>query len=213
MREDYKTLIYEQLGHLFEPELLAQMVARGHVQRFRKDDIVIDIGMVIDSMPLLLSGALKVLREDNEYRELLLYYLESGETCTMSMSCCMERKKSTVRAIAEEESVLAFLPTELINDWMAKFPLWRNYIFNSFQMRVDELLGAVDMLAFLKMDERIMRYLVKLSEIQSSQTVKTTHRQIAEDLNTSRVVVSRVVKDLEKKGRLQINRSSIVLLE
>lgn len=211
MRETDKTLIFDQLGHLFEEELLDKMVAHGKAMHFPKDELVIDIGVPINAMPLVLKGAIKVLREDEQGNELLLYYLEGGDTCTMSMSCCLERKKSQVRAITEDDSVIAFIHTDVVTKWISEFPKWRSYIFSSFQIRVDELLGAVDMLAFLKMDQRVFRYLEKLGEIQNSATVKTTHRQIAEDLNTSRVVVSRVLKDLENRSLLKINRNSIDL--
>ena len=164
-------------------------------------------------MPLLLSGAIKILREDENGEDLILYYLEKGDTCAMTLSCCMGETKSKIRAIAETDVELIMLPKQNMSDWLSKYKSWQSFILESYHNRVNELLEAVDTIAFLKMDERLFKYLKDRAMITHNDELDTTHKEIAEDLHTSRVVISRLLKKLENEKKITLFRNSIKVLE
>lgn len=195
----------------FEPELVSEIFNCGKEFHFKQNDIVIDIGQPVGYMPLLLSGALKILREDDNGEELLLYFLEKGDTCAMSMSCCLGQQISKIRATAETDGSLLLIPVDKMEAWMAKYPSWRNFIIESYHIRLNEMMDAIDSLAFLNLEERLMRYLKEKTEVLNSLEINSTHQEIATEMHTSRVVISRVLKALEKKGFLQLHRNKIQL--
>ena len=172
-----------------------------------------EIGSYVRVMPLLLAGAIKILREDDEGDELLLYYLEQGETCSMSMACCMGSKKSEIRAIAETDAKILMVPVHKMEEWMAKYKGWRNYVFESYHSRLNELLHTVDTIAFKNLDQRLIEYLQKKSQVTNNTNIRNTHQEIAYDLHTSRVVISRLLKKLEKMKKLKLHRNHIQLLD
>ena len=163
-------------------------------------------------MPLLISGAIKILREDFDEGELLLYFLEKGDTCAMTMACCLGETKSEIRAVAENKGQLIMIPVSKMEEWLGKYRSWRNYVFSSYNNRLKEMLSAIDNLAFMNMDERLLNYLNDKSKVVESREIHSTHQDIAYDLHTSRVVVSRLLKALENKGKIKLKRSSILLL-
>jgi len=163
-------------------------------------------------MPLLLSGVVKVSREDEEGDELLLYYLEQGESCAMTLNSCMRNAYSEIRAVAETEVELLFLPIQKMEEWSAKYKSWRDFVFDSYHQRFTELLETIDHIAFLNMEERILNLLKKKSEARNILEISQTHQEIANDLNTSRVVVSRLLKKLEKSGFIELHRNRIQIL-
>ena len=162
-------------------------------------------------MPLLLSGAIKVLRVDENGDELLLYFLEPGDTCAMTMSCCLGHTKSEIKAIAELDTELLMVPVQKMEEWTTTYKSWRNFVFQSYHSRLQELLHTVDTIAFLNMDERLLKYLKDKAKISGETTLQTTHQEIAYDLNTSRVVISRLLKKLETMKKIQLKRNSIKL--
>ncbi|TXD50825.1 MULTISPECIES: Crp/Fnr family transcriptional regulator [unclassified Polaribacter] len=200
-------------GYLFEEDLILEIEESGVVKEFVKDTVIIEVGDYIKSMPLLLTGAIKILREDENGDELVLYYLEKGDTCAMTLSCCMGQTKSKIRAVAETDIELIMLPKEKMSDWLSSYKSWLAFILQSYHNRVEELLDAVDTIAFLKMDERIFKYLKDKAMVNQNDELTTTHKQISEDLHTSRVVVSRLLKKLENEGKIQLFRNSIKVLE
>nr|WP_236002916.1 Crp/Fnr family transcriptional regulator [Luteirhabdus pelagi] len=173
---------------------------------------LINIGQYVNSMPLLISGAIKVLREDNDGNELLLYFLERGDTCAMTMTCCLGQTKSEIRAVAETDAKLIMIPIQKMEEWTGKYKSWRNFVFQSYHNRLHEMLETIDNIAFLNMDERIMKYLKDKAKIEQGNTIATTHQQIAYDLHTSRVVVSRLLKKLETMGKIELHRNSIKVI-
>jgi CRP/FNR family transcriptional regulator len=205
--------IPDHFKSLFEPELLEEIQESGQLLHFKENDIVIDIGQKITHIPMLISGALKVLREDEHGDELLLYFLEKGETCAMSMTCCMGNAKSGVRATAETDGSLLLIPVEKMEKWLAKYAGWRNFVFDTYNQRMTELLAAVDSLAFMNLEERLHQYLQTKKEISNSSEIKSTHQEIAAELHTSRVVISRLLKVLELKGIIKMHRNKISLLK
>lgn len=200
-------------GYLFEEDLIKEISQIAVSKSFSADTIIIEIGDYIKSMPLLLSGAIKIIREDEKGEELILYYLEKGDTCAMTLSCCMGQTKSKIRAVAETDVTLLMLPKANMTKWLGTYKTWQAFILQSYHNRMDELLDAVDTIAFLKMDERLFKYLKDKAMVNNNDELSTTHKQISEDLHTSRVVVSRLLKKLENEKKIQLFRNSIKLLE
>lgn len=164
-------------------------------------------------MPLLISGAIKILREDKEGDELVLYFIEQGDTCAMTLSCCLGDSKSEIRAIAETDTRLMMIPVAKMEEWLGKYKSWRQFVLQSYQNRMTELLEAIDTIAFLKMDERLFKYLKDKAMVNHNDVIHVTHQEIASDLHTSRVVVSRLLKALEIDGRIELHRNNIKIID
>ncbi|MGN5953072.1 Crp/Fnr family transcriptional regulator [Sphingobacterium lactis] len=206
------SLIETAYTGILEPALIEEIEAVATIKSFEVGDIIVDIGQYIRSMPLLLTGAIKIVREDEDRGEVLLYYLAQGETCTMSIACCMGNKKSEIRAQAEMPTTVAMIPNNFLNDWLVKYNSWRNFILNSYSSRMNEMLGAIDNLAFSNMEERIMNFLKEKVRLTNDRILTVTHQDIAMDLNTSRVVVSRILKKLENEDKIVLLRNEIRVL-
>lgn len=209
MKED----LLEIFSSHFEKLLIDEILLEGRLMEVPAGETIMDIGQYIRSIPLLLSGAIKVLREDEEGDELLLYYLEQGETCSVTMACCMGQTKSEIRAITETDTRLVMVPVQKMEEWMAKYKGWRNYVFESYQNRLNELLLTVDSIAFKNLDQRLVDYLKKKVEVTNDDRIRNTHQEIAYDLHTSRVVVSRLLKKLEKMKKLVLHRNYIHVID
>ncbi len=200
------------LSSIFEPALIKEMYQFGDIQHFKEGDIIMDYGKYIRMMPLILKGTIKVLRKDEEGKEILLYYLSSNESCSMAYSCCVEAKKSEVKAIAEDDVELIAIPHIKLDEWLCKYKSWKNYIMRSFNERFLELLKSIESIAFHKLDERLIAYLKEKQRLSGSSVIKVSHGLIADELATSRVVVSRLLKQLENDGRILLYRSEIKLM-
>lgn len=198
-------------GHLFEKELLDEIKEFGVQKEVSEGYEVIDIGNYIKFMPLILKGAIKVLREDNEGNELLLYFLEKGDTCAMTLTCCLGQSKSEIRAIAETDASFLMIPVQKMDEWMRKYKSWQNFILQSYNDRFKEMLEAVDTIAFYNMDERLLKHLKNKAMVNHNDVIQTTHQEVANDLNTSRVVISRLLKKLENLGEIELHRNHITI--
>ena len=207
-----KNTLQNTYNFIFEESLINEILEVSKIQNFKEGDIIIDFNENIKNMPLMLTGAIKILREDFDEGELLLYFIEKGDTCAMSMQCCLGNAKSEIRAIAETDGQLILIPVAKMNEWLGKYATWRNFVFNSYNNRLKEMLTTIDHLAFMNMDERVLNYLLEKSKINTSNQINKTHQEIAYDLNTSRVVISRILKALENKGKIKLNRAYIELL-
>lgn len=208
-----KEKIRQEYGFLFEDALLTEIEQTALYKVIPKGAIIIDIGQSITHMPLLLTGAIKILREDSEGDELLLYFLEKGDTCAMTFSCCLGKSKSEIRAVAESDTELLMIPVAQMEVWMGRYGSWQKFILESYHTRMMELLETVDTLAFMKMDERLLKHLQDKAKVTHDDLIHTTHQEVALDLHTSRVVVSRVLKRLEKDGRIKLHRNQIQVLD
>lgn len=200
-------------SHLFEKELLEEINKVAIAKEVHEGAELIRSGSYIKSMPLIIHGAIKILREDQDGDELLLYFLEKGDTCAMTLSCCIGHHKSEIKAIAEMDSKLVMIPVEKMEEWTTKYKSWRNFVFESYHKRLMEAIETIDSIAFLKMDERLLKYLKDKTKISNDPLISTTHQQIAYDLHSSRVVISRLLKKMEKEGIIKLNRNSIEILE
>jgi CRP/FNR family transcriptional regulator len=208
-----RNTIIEAYHFIFEDALLDEIADCGTIKEFAEGEKIIEIGEYVTAMPLLLNGAIKILREDKEGDELLLYFLERGDTCAMTLSCCLGQTKSRIRAVAERETKLVMIPVEKMEEWTSKYKSWRNFVFESYHTRLSEMLDTIDTIAFMNMDQRLMRYLQDKAKINQSDALAVTHQQISYDLHTSRVVISRLLKKLELEGKIQLQRNNIVVLD
>ncbi len=207
-----KELLQQTYGFIFEEKLIDEISQVSLLRDFKEGDVLIDFGDYIKKMPLLVSGAIKILREDFDEGELLLYFIEKGDTCAMSMTCCLGESKSEIKAVAETKGQVIMIPVLKMEEWLGKYKSWRNYVFNSYNNRLKEMLSAIDNLAFMKMDERLINYLKDKAKINNTKEIHNTHQEIAYDLHTSRVVVSRLLKALENEGKIRLHRASIEIL-
>jgi len=200
-------------GYLFEDALLKEIADVAIAKDIKANDVIIDIGSYITSIPLLLSGAIKILREDKEGDDLVLYYIEKGDTCAMTLSCCMGETKSKIKAVAETDVKLLMIPKQKMSEWLSKYKSWQEFILHSYHSRLQEFIDAIDTIAFLNMDQRLLKYLKDKALVNHNDTISVTHQQIANDLHTSRVVVSRLLKALEKQHKIELYRNQIKVLE
>jgi CRP/FNR family transcriptional regulator len=199
-------------GHIFEEKLIQEINEVGIIKSIEAGGELIRPGQYMKAMPLLLDGVIKVMREDKDGFELMLYFLEKGETCAITLSCCTGSAISEIKAVAETDSDLLMIPIEKMEEWLGKYKSWRNFIFNSYHERLMEVLETIDNIAFKRMDERLLDYLRNKSKYYVDSEIKITHQDIAYDLHTSRVVISRLLKQLEKINKIKLNRNSIKLL-
>lgn len=170
-------------------------------------------GQTVRNIPILLSGSLKVTRPNEEGHELLLYYVNTNESCAMTFTCCMQQYPSEIKATAEEDSELLAIPIGIMDEWLVKYPTWKSFVMRTMRNRFNELLKTIDQIAFQKLDERLINYLKEKAKTNNSSLINVSHEQIASELATSRVVISRLLKKLENDGKLLLYRSQIKLLK
>ena len=206
-------LLYKAYRGVFEHALIGEIVSVAKFVEFQEGDVLIEIGRYIRSMPLIISGAIRVMREDPDAGELFLYYIEKGDTCAVTLACCMGDQKSEIQGVAENEGILVLIPIEKMEEWMGKYKSWRNFVFQSYNNRFNELLTAIDNIAFMNMSERLELYLTEISKVTGSTSINKTHKEIANEMNTSRVVISRLLKAFENNGKIRLNRNNIELLQ
>lgn len=202
----------EYYGSLFEPALLEEINGVATFMEVPEGKDLMKPGQYIKSIPLLLSGSIKIMRPDAAGNELLLYHLEKGDTCAMSMTCCVGNTKSEIHAVTETASKVLMIPIGKMEEWSSKYKTWRNFVFASYHDRMMELLESIDNIAFNNMDERLVNYLNDKIKILNSKHIYTTHKEIAADLHTSRVVISRLLKKMENKQKIALHRSFIEVL-
>lgn len=207
------THLEERFNNIFEKELINEICFHGRLTTVKPNTTIMDIGDTIKYLPIIINGSVKVLTEDEEGKELLLYYLEVGDTCAVTLNCCSGSSKSKIRAVAAEETELLFIPSEKVEDWMGEFKSWRNFVLEMYNARLNEMLEAIDTLAFHNMEERIFKYLKDKAMVSGDTTIQTTHSQIANDLHSSRVVISRLLKKLEMDGYIRSQRNAIEVLK
>ncbi len=153
-----------------------------------------------------------MLRPDSEGREALLYYLGGMDACAMSLTCCLNSKRSEITAVVEEETELILIPFDKVDEWMGRFSTWKQFVFQTYQKRFDSLLTTIDDIIFHKLDERLLTYLQKKITNCQCSVLSITHEEIAQELVTSREVISRLLKQLEKRGYIKLTRNKITML-
>jgi len=203
----------KHFGSNFETALLEEIAQVGTFRSVPAEVELMDIGQTIKGVPLMLHGAVKISREDSEGNELLLYYLEEGESCTMTFAWELGQQKSKIRAVTEMPSELIMVPLSVMENWSERYPSWRQFLFKSYQKRMDELLETLDSLAFDQLEKRLWNYLIEKKRVTKQTTLSITHQTIAQDLHSSRVVISRLLKRLENNQKISLHRNTIELIE
>lgn len=193
------------------PDLVEKLYENGVTKMYHEGDIILDENSSIRSIPIVMKGMIKVIRTEEDGREILLYYIKAGESCIMSFLGGMHNEKSIVKAEVEEDAEILFLPVDKVSLFIKEHPEWLDYIFRLYHKRFEELLDIINAIAFKKVDERLLTLLYKKSENLDSKTIIITHEQLANELGTARVVVSRLLKQLEDSGKLKLGRNKITL--
>lgn len=195
-----------------ENALKVEMENRCTVMNFDKHQTIVEEGNFMQVIPLLLSGSIRVFRRDYEQdREILLYYIEPGETCMMSLVACFGDAVSKVNAVTEKKSELLLIPTANVRSWQKKYDSWNSFVINTFLGRYTELLKTLEEISFRNIKQRLHGYLKEYAERNVTKSVKRTHQQIANELGTTRVVVSRLLKDMESMNMIELHRGLIKL--
>jgi CRP/FNR family transcriptional regulator, anaerobic regulatory protein len=194
------------------PQMVEKLLAAGIVKTFADGETILREKAYIHSIPIVLEGVIKVIRTDDDGREILLYYIEPGESCIMSFLGGMHHDTSKVKAVAEDTCEVLFVPIEKVTNLIKENPQWLDYIFRLYHKRFEELLDVVNAIAFKKMDERLLHFLQKKAEMLSSQNIVITHEQLANELGTARVVISRLLKQMEDEGLVKLGRNKILLV-
>ena len=210
---DKKQLLHDTIGYILEEALIEEMSKIAKIRETVQDEIIIHVGDELKMIPIVVYGSIKVSRENTEGDELLLYYIEGGDTCAMTLQCCVRKTDSQIKATSMEPSLLLMFPSEYMQLWMDKFRSWREYILQSYHTRMLELMETIDEIAFMRLDERLIKYLTDQVKLLGNLELHHTHQEIADDLHSSRVVISRLLKQLENKGAIQIRRNRIILKE
>jgi CRP/FNR family transcriptional regulator len=198
--------------NVFEPELIKEFEEKVKVVDVKQGEKVISVGQTVRVIPFLLNGTLKVSRLDDKLNEVFLYYLNAMEGCAMTFTCCMQQFPSEVQAVAEEDVTYLAIPISVMDEWIIKYPTWKSFVMRTIRSRFNELMHAIDQLAFKKLDERLVNYLKDKSKLTGSAVLNLSHTEIANDLASSREVISRLLKKLEIDGRLLLYRNQIKLL-
>lgn len=184
----------------------------GSSLEFNAGDIIVEPNKYIKVIPLVLKGTIKVIRETNGGNELILYYIRSGESCAVSLSTSLMNKLSNIKAVAEENGELIAIPSSVSSKWYEIYSSWRMFVLKTMDNRYDEIINALDSVAFKKIDERLVDYLKSKSEALQNNILNITHQEIANELSTSREVISRLLKQLEQKGVLKLFRNKVEIL-
>jgi CRP/FNR family transcriptional regulator len=184
----------------------------GIIRKFEEGDVILNENAYIRAIPIVMKGCIGVIRTDDEGREILIYYINPGESCIMSFLGGLHNDTSKVKAIAEEETEILFVPIDKVNLLIKENPEWLDYIFRLYHKRFEELLEVVNDVAFKKVDERLLNLIKKKCEISKNNTLQITHEHLANELGTARVVVSRLLKQMEEKGLLKLGRNKITLM-
>ncbi len=192
-----------------EKNLVEEITRVSILHNLKHEESMLGEGEYIKSFPMVLKGCLRVLRLSEDGNELLLYYLNQGEICAMALTCCMGLQKSNIKMIAEEDSTVLAIPVEYPEKWMSDYRSWKEFMMYSYRKRFDELIDTIDAIAFMKLDERLIRFFEERFRSTGKTLYTGTHQEIALQLNTSREVVTRLLRNLERRNLLITERNYI----
>tara|TARA_Y100001934_G_C12266975_1_gene732895 strand:+ start:659 stop:1321 length:663 start_codon:yes stop_codon:yes gene_type:complete len=212
-QQSIKEVLKQNFPVFHNDQLLDRIAKEARVFHNEEESVVVELGDFAKWIPLVIKGAIKISRADTEGGEIFLYYLYPGQTCAMTLNCCMVDKPSEVRAIAEAGSEFIGLPRKALPQWMLEFEEWRQFTLESYNERYENLLATIDAIAFQKLDERLIGLLRDKSIALGSTSVEVTHKRLAEELHSSREVISRLLKQLEKIGKVRLMRNKVELLD
>lgn len=198
---------------IFEDDLIDEIIKVGYFDKIKNGKLLVDKGDYLTHIPLILKGVVKIIRKENKGDELTLYYLEAGDTCAISFANCLNRKESIFKGVVVSDIEAVFIPVDVIDQWLIKYTSWRHFIIDSYHFRLLEMVESIDALAFMKMKKRIWKYLTDKVKFSNNIDLEVTHQDIATDLNSSRVVISRIIKKLHDEGKIATSRNKVKVIE
>lgn len=204
--------ISQKFDLVFEKELIQELTEKAKEVSVEAGAIILNYGEIVRSMPVVSKGIIKVYRINEAGDEILLYYVNANESCAMTFTCCMEQFPSEIKAVAETDVEMLNIPISVMDEWLRKYSTWKSFVMNTIRNRFNEMLLTIDQIAFNKLDERLIDYLKNKSETTESRLLNVSHEEIAKDLATSRVVISRLLKKLENDKKLLLYRNQVKLL-
>lgn len=193
-------------------QLSAKLNAYGFSKTFSEGDVILNENSYIKAIPIVTAGSIRVMQTDENGHELLLYYIKTGESCIMSFLGGIHNDTSKIKAIAEEETEILFIPIDKVSLLIKENPEWLDYIFKLYHKRFEELLEVVNAIAFKKLDQRLLDFIKTKSELTKNNTIFITHEQLANELGTARAVVSRLLKQMEDEHLVKLGRTKITLV-
>ena len=200
------------LKDIFHSDLVKEIEDSGNLKQFSAGDVIVNMDSYIKHIPVVISGSMKVIRTEEDGREILLYYLTPGESCIVSILAGMKNETSKIKAIVEEDAEIMLIPADKAKEWVRKYPEWTDFIFNLYQKRFEELLEVVNSVAFQKIDTRLLHLIKQKTQLYQSKEISVTHQQLADELGITREATSRVLKQMEKENLLILSRNKIELL-
>lgn len=193
----------------FSDSLLNDVLNNGSVYSFPEGETLMKTGQNIKFTVLVLKGKIKVYREGEDGGEFLMYYLYPGQACAISMICASKNEESQIMAKVDEDAELIMIPLVLMDKWMLEHRTWYEFVLGTYRSRFDDILEVLDNVAFKSMDERLEFHLKRIFKATNSRLINNSHQEIASELNTSREVISRLLKKMEQLGKVKLNRNQI----
>lgn len=204
-----KNTIIEYFPSFKDSKFLEDLNKVAIKQLFEEEKTILEHGSEVAFIPLVTKGSIRVLREDESGKEILLYYVKPGESCIISIMSSKKNQKSQLKAVVAENTEVILIPSNLIKDWSTKYSNWNDFVFDLYQKRFEELIHVVDELAFSNVDQRLVEFITKKITLENSNEINMTHQEIADELGTAREVVSRLLKKLEVEQKVKLKRGKI----
>ena len=205
-------IIFEEVFPSFEKKLRDELQEKSEIKYFKSGEQLMRTGQYFRSTMLIVEGLVKVYREDDQGNEFFMYYLQPGQACALSMVCATKSEASQLMAKAVRDTTVIAVPLQFMDTWMAEYKTWYQFVLETYRSRFEELLVTIDHVAFRAMDERLVFYLKRHKETLKTNLIEVSHQEIADELNSSREVISRLLKKLEQMGKVKLNRNSIEII-
>ena len=191
-----------------DSQLNAEIEKNSIIKTYKAHEILMSPGDNINSIPIVLKGSIRIVLENDNGNEFFLYHIFPNESCAMSLTCCQAMKKSEIKAIVEDDAELLMIPVRYVDEWM-KYPEWKKFVSDIQAQRFTELLETIELIAFSKLDEQLWSYLMKRVQAMGNNTLKITHQEIANELNSPREVITRLLNQLQKQNKISLSRNTI----
>lgn len=200
------------IHEILDPDFKKEIAESRDLKLFPAGTVILDIDSYVNYIPLVMSGSVKVVRTEEDGREILLYYLTPGESCISSILSGLTQDTSKVKAVVEEDAEILMLSLVKAKEWLTKYPEWSTFVFELYHKRFEDLVTMVNSIAFQKVDARILYLLNQKSQLYKSKELSVTHQQLADELGITREAVSRVLKQIETEGKIKLSRNKITLM-
>ncbi len=211
MTDDIRALLDEHFPQ-FEDRLKEKIASVATIRDFVRDEVMMYSGRFFKSTILIVGGRVKLYRESDDGKEYFMYYIEPGNACALSMICAARNQASEITAVSVEDTRVIQVPLEIMDDLMREYKSWYYFVLETYRSRFEELLIVIDQVAFKHMDERLENYLFRQFTEFNTRHLEITHQQIANDLNSTREVVSRLLKKMEQSGKIKLHRNEIEMI-